>query len=599
MKKIRSLALVSIILLIVTAMSQPLWAEPKYGMAMHGDPALPADFKSLPYTNPQAPQGGVLKQAIFGTYDSLQPYIVRGNPASVIRPYMYESLMGRNWGEAFTLYGLIAETIDVSDDRQVFTFKLRPESKFSDGTPITSADVQFSMETLRDHGRPSYKNNFSKIVKIEIPDAQTITFTQDKGDRELPMIVGLMPILSKAYWQGKDFEASSLIPPISSGPYVVADVKPGESLILKKNPNYWGKDLPINKGMWNFDTLRFDWYKDASSVFEAFKKGDADIRIESEPSRWSTGYDFPAVKNGDVKLETYTAQTPAPAFGFVFNTRRAIFADVKTREALVYVFDFEWANANLFNNMNNRIYGYFSGSALSSLGKPADAAELTVLGEAAKTLRADFLDGSYKLPVTDASGHDRKVLRKATDLLAQAGWKAADGALKNDKGEALAFIITVQNGDQEKLALHYQRSLALIGAKVEVKRVDDTQFKQLQTAYDYDMIPATIYNSLSPGNEQTLYFGSYGREQQGTRNYAGIHDAGVDKAIEAMLQARSKEEFEAAVRAEDRLLTSGFCFVPLSAPNQWVGRWVHIGSMPPDKQPLTGFEATTLWSEAK
>ena len=254
------------------------------------------------------------------------------------------------------------------------------------------------------------------------------------------------------------------MPTIPGGPYALGEVKPGESLSLKKNPNYWGNDLPINKGLWNFDTLRFDWYKDASSVFEAFKKGDADIRIESEPSRWSTGYDFPAVKNGDVKLETYTAKTPAPAYGFVFNTRRAIFGDVKTREALVYVFDFEWANANLFNNLNNRIYGYFSGSALSSLGKAADAAELAAMGDAAKTLRADFLDGTYKLPVTDASGHDRKVLRKAADLLAQAGWKAADGALKNDMGEALALPITVQDGDQETLALHYQRSLAPIGA---------------------------------------------------------------------------------------------------------------------------------------
>ncbi|HEY4995164.1 MAG TPA: extracellular solute-binding protein [Aestuariivirga sp.] len=598
MSKIR-IATVIMSLQLLGYVTCPAWAEPKYAIAMHGDPALPADFKSLPYANADAPQGGVLKQAIFGTFDSLQPYIVKGNPASAIRPYVYESLMGRNWGEAFTLYGLIAQSIDVSDDRQVFTFKLRPEAKFSDGTPITSADVQFSMETLRDHGRPNFKNNFSKIVKIETPDAETITFTQVKGDRELPLIVGLMPILSKTYWQGKDFEASSLSPTVSSGPYVVADVKPGESITLKKDPNYWGKDLPINKGMWNFDTLRFDWYKDASSVFEAFKKGDADIRIESEPTRWSTGYDFPAVKSGQVKLETFTAQTPAPAYGFVFNTRRAIFADVKTREALVYVFDFEWANANLFNGLNTRIYGYYSGSALSSLGRPADAAELTVMGDAAKTLRSDFLDGTYRLPVTDASGHDRKVLRKAADLLAQAGWKVADGVLKNDKGEALAFTITVQDADQEKLALHYQRSLALMGAKVEVKRVDDTQFKQLQTAYDYDMIPVTIYNSLSPGNEQTLYFGSYGREQQGTRNYAGIDDAGVDNTIAAMVQARSKEEFEASVRAEDRLLASGFYFVPLSAPNQWVGRWARIGSMPPDKQPLTGFEATTLWSETK
>jgi len=574
-------------------------ADPKYGMAMHGEPALPADFKSLPYANPDAPQGGALKQAIFGTFDSLQPYIVRGNPASVIRPYVYESLMARNWGEPFTLYGLIAETIDVSDDRQVFTFKLRSEAKFSDGSPITTGDVQFSMETLRDHGRPNFKNNFSKIVKIETPDEHTIKFTQDKGDRELPMIVGLMPIVSKAYWSGKDFEASSMVAGVSSGPYVIADVKPGESLTLKKNPNYWGKSLAFNKGLWNFETLQFDYYKDPSGAFEAFKKGDSDIRIESEPARWSTGYDFPAAKSGDVKLETFVAKTPAPAWGFVFNTRKPNFSDARVREALVYVFDFEWANANLFNNLNSRIYGYYSGSALSSAGKPADTSELAVLGDAAKTLRPDMLDGSYKLPVTDASGHDRKVLRKATDLLAQAGWKVADGGLKNAKGEVLGFTITVQDGDQEKLALHYQRSLALLGIKAEVKRVDDTQFKQLQTTYDYDIIPATIYNSLSPGNEQTLYFGSYGREAQGTRNYAGINEPAVDRAIEAMLRAKSQVDFESAIRAEDRLLAAGFYFVPLSAPKQWVGRWTRIGSNPPDKQPLTGFEATTLWSESK
>lgn len=573
----------------------PATAEPKFAFAMHSEPALAADYKSLPYANRLAPQGGVLKQALFGTFDSLSPYIVRGNPASAIRPYMFESLMGRNWGEAFTLYGLIAQSIDVSDDRQVFTFKLRPEAAFSDGSMITSADVQFSMETLRDHGRPSYKNNFSKIVKIETPDVATITFTQNQGDRELPLIVGLMPILSKAYWQGKDFEASSLDPPISSGPYVVGDVRPGESLTLKKNPNYWGKALAYNQGLWNFEVLKFDWYKDPTGAFEAFKKGDADIRIESEPTRWATGYDFSAVKSGDVKLETYTAGTPAPAYGFVFNTRRGIFSDVRVREALVYAFDFEWANANLYNNLNKRVYGYYSGSSLSSLGKAADAKELAVLEGAVRVLRPEFIDGSFKYPITDGSGHDRKSLRKSVDILALSGWKISDGILKNAAGEALAFTITVQDLDQEKLALHYQRTLALLGIKAQVKRVDDTQFKQLQTTYDFDMIPATIYNSLSPGNEQTLYFGSYGREAQGTRNYAGINDPAVDKAIDSMLKATSQEDFEAAIRAEDRLLVAGFYYVPLTAVNQWVGRWSRIGSNPPDKQPLTGFEATTLW----
>ena len=583
------------VLFFSSALIQSVWAAPKHGIAMHGDPTLAADFKALPYANPEAPQGGILKQAMVGTFDSLNPFIVKGNTATGARTYVFESLMGRNWAEAFSLYGLLAESIDVSDDRQTFTFKIRPEAKFSDGTPLTAADVQFSMETLRDHGRPNYKNNYSKISKVEIVDDRTITFHQEKGDQELPLIMGLMPILPKAAWEGKDFEASSLNAILGSGPYVYGDVKPGESITYKKNPNYWGKNLAYNKGLWNFDTLRFDYYKDGNAAFEAFKKGDADIRQEGDPVLWSTAYNFPAAKDGSVKLETYVGKLPAPAYGFGFNTRKPIFADVRVREALTYAFDFEWANANLFAGLDKRIYGYYSGSMMSSLGKKADDAELAVLGDTAKTLRPDMLDGSYKLPVSDGSGHDRKVLKKAVDLLASAGWKVTDAGLVNDKGEPLAFTITLSSPEQEKIALHYQRTLQLIGVKVEVKKVDDTAFKQQQTTYDYDMIPMSIYNSLSPGNEQTLYFGSSGRETQGTRNYTGIADPAVDHAIDAMLHAKGQAEFEAAVRAEDRLLVSGFYMVPLYVGDQWVGRWARIGSNPPDKQPLPGFEGTTLW----
>ena len=572
-------------------------ADPKPGIAMHGDPALPPDFKSLPYANPDAPQGGTLRQAVVGTFDSLNPFIVKGNPVQGPRTYVFESLMARNWGEAFSLYGLLAESIDVSDDRQTFSFKIRPEAKFSDGTPVTSADVQFSMETLRDHGRPGLRNSYIKVTKIETPDDHTIIFHQDKGDRELPLIVGLMPILPKAQWQGKDFEVSSLDPLVGSGPYLFGDVHPGESITYKRNPDYWGKDLAINKGLWNFDTLRLDYYRDANAAFEAFKKGEADFRQESDPIRWATGYDFPAVQSGDVKKEIYIGKTPAPASGFVFNTRRPIFSDPRVREALVMAFDFEWANANLLNNLDKRIYGYYSGSELSSLGKPADARELTILGDDKAKLRPDMLDGSYRLPVTDGSGHDRKVLRKAVDLLAQAGWKVNGGALTNDKGETFAFTITVTAPDHEKLALNYQRTLQLIGIKVDVKRVDDTQFKSLQTSYDYDMIPATWYNSLSPGNEQTLYFASVGRDTQGTRNYPGIADPLVDRAIDAMVHATTQEDFASSVRLEDRLLVSGFYIVPFFTSDQWVGRWKRVGSNPPDKQPLPGFEATTLWTE--
>jgi peptide/nickel transport system substrate-binding protein len=589
MKKIRTLALATV---LVSLSTLPSFAEPKHGMAMLGDPALPADFKHLPYTNPDAPQGGILKQAVTGTFDSVNPFIIKGNAATGARTLVFESMMGRSGAEPFSLYGLLAQSTDVTDDRQTFTFKLRPEAKFSDGTPVTSADVVFSMETLRDKGRPNYKNNYSKLSKVETPDEHTIIFHQEKGDRELPMIIGLMPIISKKSWDGKTFDESSLSPIIGSGPYVFGDVKPGEMVSYKKNPDYWGKNLPINKGLWNFDTFRFDYYRDANAAFEAFKKGDADIRTESDPGRWNTGYKFPAVTEGKVILEKVEQKTPAPASGFAFNTRRKIFADAKVREALMMAFDFEWANANLFGNAYGRTYGYYSGSELSSLGKPADAAELAVLGNA-NGLRADMLDGTYKLPVSDASGRDRKILRKAVEMLGTAGWTIKDQGLVNAAGENFAFTISIQNPDQEKIALHYQRTLQQIGIKAEIRSVDAAQFTALQKTYDYDMIPVTWFNSLSPGNEQTLYFGSYGKTTEGTRNYPGIADPAVDHAIESMLKSKTRDEFVAAVHAEDRLLVSGFYIIPFYNSPQWVARWSTIGQ--PDQQPLTGFETTTLW----
>ena len=587
MKKIRSLPLA---LVFTSLFAISCYAEPKHGIAMLGDPALPADFKNLPYVNPDAPHGGTLKQAVTGTYDSINPFIIKGIAATGPRTFVFESLMGRNGAEAFTEYGLLAASIDTSEDRQTFTFKIRPEAKFSDGSMVTAADVQFSLETLRDHGRPNFKNNFSKITKIETPDDHTITFLQDKGDRELPMIIGLMPILSKKSWDGKNFEETTLSPIIGSGPYVFGEIKPGEMISYKKNPDYWGKNLAFNKGLWNFDQFRFDYFRDANAAFEAFKKGDADVRTEGDPIRWTTGYKFPAVSEGKVLLETYNAKTPAATTGFAFNTRRKIFEDVKVREALTYAFDFEWANANLFSNAYARTYGYYSGSELSSKGKPANAAEMALIGNG---LRADFVDGTYALPVSDGSGRDRKLLRKAVDLLGQAGWTVKDTGLVNGAGEQFAFTLIVQNPDQEKIALHYQRTLQQIGIKVEIRTVDAAQFTNLQKTYDYDMIPMALYNSLSPGNEQTLYFGSYGKTTDGTRNYPGIADPRVDAAIEAMLKSKTREEFVSAIHAEDRLLVSGFYIVPFYSAPQWVAHWNSIGV--PSSQPLPGFETTTLW----
>ena len=588
---IRDYAFIAAVL-VSAAISLPATAQPQHGFAMQGQPALPAGFSNLPYVNPDAPQGGVLRQAIAGSFDSLNPFIVKGNAATGIRTYMVESLMGRNWDEPFSLYGLLAESIDVSDDRQTFTFKIRPEAKFSDGSSVTSADVVFSMETLRDKGRSNFKNNYGKIKTVQTPDERTVIFNQEAGDRELPLIIGLMPIISKKNWEGRVFDEVTRENFVGSGPYVLSEVRADQSVIYKKNPDYWGNKLAINKGLWNFETVRFDYYRDANSAFEAFKKGEADVRTEGDPVRWTSNYDFPAVKDGKITLEKVAQRTPAPATGFAFNTRRKVFEDVKVREALAMAFDFEWANANLFGNAFVRTYGYFSGSPLSSQGKKVDVAELAIIGN--DGLRADYLDGSYQMPVTDGTGRDRKVLRKVVGLLEEAGWSIQEDKLLNAAGEAMLFTITLQSADQEKMAQHFQRTLEQIGIKVEVRLVDATQFTAVQKAYDYDMIPVQWFNSLSPGNEQKLYFGSAGKTTEGTRNYPGIADAKVDAAIEAMLTAKTREEFESAVRAEDRLLVAGHYIVPFyNAGGQWIARWNYIGR--PESQPLPGFEATTLW----
>jgi peptide/nickel transport system substrate-binding protein len=459
---------------------------------------------------------------------------------------------------------------------------------------VTAQDVVFTLETLRDKGRPGFKNSYSKITRMETPDTRTIIFTQASGDRELPLIIGVMPILSKAYWEGKDFTATTLDSIVGSGPYVIGPVKVGESITYVKDPDYWGKDLPLQRGLWNFAEVRFDYYRDANASFEAFKSGMADVRVESDPTRWATAYDFPAVKDGKVTLEKIEQRSPAPASGFGFNTRRKLFEDVRVREALVMAFDFEWANANLFSGAYRRTYGYYSGSELSSKGVAADDREKAVLGDAQKTLRGDFLDGSYQLPVTDGSGRDRKILRQAVGLLAEAGWTITDQGLTNAAGEPFAFTISIVSKDQERIALHYQRTLRSIGIQTDVRIVDSAQFNRMQRSYDFDMIPVTWFNSLSPGNEQMSYFGSDGRTVEGTRNYPGIADPAVDRAIKAMLTATTREDFVAAVRAEDRLLSSGFYIVPFfNAGGQWVARWNHIGR--PEQQPLAGFEATTLW----
>ena len=562
---------------------------------MHGEPALPADFAHLPYADPSAPQGGILREATAGSFDNVNPFIVKGEKALSVSSYVFESMMGRNYAEPFSIYGLLAESIDVTSDRSRMTFVLRPEARFSDGTPVTAADVVFSLDTLRDHGLPRFKTYYSKIKKIETPDQRTIIMMQDEGDRELPLIMGLMPILPKHYWEGRNFEASTLDPIMGSGPYVLSEIRPGERISYKKNPDYWGKALPFNRGLWNFDELRIDYFRDSNSAFEAFKKHLVDIRAETDPGRWSQAYDFPAAKDGEVVHEQIDQKTPAPAAGFAFNTRRPLFADPLVRRALVEAFDFEWLNANIFSGLYRRTQGYYAGSELSYLHHPADARELTLLGADAKRIDTHILDGSYEVPKSDGSGRDRQMLRRAVSLLREAGWEIRGERLINGKtGENFAFTITCLSKEQEKVALHYQRTLSQIGIEVKIRVVDSAQFQRILDTYDFDMVPVMWYNSLSPGNEQDFYYGSAGRTIPGTRNYPGIDDPAVDRMIKGLLTATSRDDFVAAVRALDRLLVNGFYIVPFyNSGGQWVARWTNIGR--PDQQPLSGFEDSTLW----
>ncbi|MFO0992616.1 MAG: extracellular solute-binding protein, partial [Hyphomicrobiales bacterium] len=530
-----------------------------------------------------------------GSFDSLNPFIVMGQKPYGTGTYVVESLLGRNWAEPFSLYGLLAESIDVSDDRQTVTFRLRPEAKFSDGTPVTAEDVVFSLETLRDKGLPRFKTYYSKVKSIETPDARTIVMKQDSGDRELPLLLGLMPIIPKHYWKDRKFDATSLDPFIGSGPYTFGEIKPGESIVYRKNPDYWGKNLPFNRGLWNFDGIRIDYFRDSNAAFEAFKKGLADFRVEVDPVRWSSGYDFPAAKSGEVVRESIAQKTPAPTSGLAFNTRHPVFADPRVREALIAAFDFEWANANLFSNLYKRTYGYYSGSELSSRGVAADARELALLGEAAKKIPPAMLDGTYQLPQTDGSGRDRKSLRKVVDLLKEAGYEIKNQSLVNVKtGEPVTFTISVASKEQEKIALHYQRTLRQIGIDARVRLVDAAQFSRVLQEYDFDMAPVSWYNSLSPGNEQSFYYGSGAAKTPGTRNYPGIADPDVDRMIDALTEAKTREDLVTAVHALDRLLVAGFYIVPLyDAGGQWVARWKAVEH--PEEQPLPGFEASALW----
>jgi peptide/nickel transport system substrate-binding protein len=579
-------------------------AAESHALAMHGAPALPAGFTHMPYANPDAPKGGRLVEGVLGTFDSLNPLIVRGVAVQQVRglPFerglVLESLLVRSNDEPFTLYGLLAKSVETDDDRSYVTFHLDPKARFSDGQPVLADDVLFSWALLRDKGRPNHRQYYSKVAKAEAPDPLTVRF--DFGgvpDRELPLILGLMPILARHAVNVATFEETSMTAPMGSGPYRVAAVRPGASVTFVRNPDYWGRDLPVNRGLWNFDEVRLEYYREANGEFEAFKRSLYDFRVETEPLRWHDGYDFAAARNGEVIRETARISMPQPSQFLVFNTRRPIFSDIRVRQALTLLFDFEWINRNYFFGLYTRSAGFFAGSELSAYARPADERERELLKPFTEHIRPDILDGSYRLPVTDGSGRDRTTLRSALKLLSEAGYEL-DGTVLRQQATKIpyTFEILVTTRDQERIALAYQRDLKRAGIEASVRAVDPVQFDQRRLGYEFDMLQNRWDQSLSPGNEQSFYFGSQAADVPGTRNYMGAKEPAIDALIAVLLEARERAAFVSAVRALDRALMSGFYAIPVfNMQEQWIARWNRIER--PVATALTGYLPETWWQK--
>jgi peptide/nickel transport system substrate-binding protein len=533
---------------------------------MYGEPALPPDFVSLPYANPDAPQGGTIVFGEVGGFDSLNPYILAGRAPAGIQVHVFESLMGRNWDEPFSLYGLLAESIETAPDRSWVEFTLRREARFSDGTPVTVEDVIWSMETLATEGLPRYRNAWDKVETVEATGERSVRFTFNAIDRELPLIMGLRPVLKKADWEGIPFAASSLRVPTGSGPYTIGTFEPGRAIDLVRDPDYWGADLPYNRGLHNFDTIRFEYFVDAGVLFQAFTAGELSVYRELDAARWASGYTFPAIASGAIVRAEIPHGRPSGMEGFVFNTRREIFADWRARDALLHAFNFEFVNQTLNQGVFPRRTSYFANSALAMEQGPAGPEVRALLEPFADTLLPGTLE-AYALPVSDGSQRNRSNLRTATRLLKEAGWTNQGGRLVNAAGEPFAFEILLASGQGEAVSNLFADALRQLGITASLRIVDQAQYNARRAEYDYDMIVNAWSMSLSPGNEQYLYWGRDGVATPGTRNYPGIDSPAAEAMIGAILAAETTEEVTAATRALDRVLTAGRYVIPFWFPD--------------------------------
>jgi microcin C transport system substrate-binding protein len=564
-----------------------------YGVSLLGAPSLPADFKFFPFVNPDAPKGGDISLSAIGTFDSFNPFIVRGTPASdVFR--VWDTLTKANADEAETEYGLLAQVIELPADGMGVAFELRPEAKFNDGSPVTAEDVAWTFETLREKGRPFYRQYYADVTSVTVEGPHRVVFHFKSAlNRELPLILGQMAVLPKHWWVGRDFDKPLTDPPLGSGPYRIGHFEFGRSLSLDRVPDVWSKDLPVMRGLANFNTRRTEYFRDGTVALEAFKAGQIDFREENIAKQWATAYDFPAVQKGLVKKELLKHHLPTGMQGFGMNTRRQLFKDVRVRHALALVFDFEWANANLFYGSYTRTKSYFSNSDLASSGIP-EGAELALLNKYRDQLPPDLFTKPFQLPVTDASGSNREELRGALALLEQAGWKVQDRKLVDADGQPFSFEILLDQPTFERVALPYVQWLSRLGVEARVRTVDPAQFQRLIDTYDYDMIVVAIDQSESPGNEQAGYWGCDSVKPEGGYNLMGVCSAVIDDLVHQVVSAPDREHLVTASHALDRVLLSGWYVVP-----HWylqsvrVAYWDRFGR--PDKPVRTGLALDSWW----
>jgi microcin C transport system substrate-binding protein len=535
-------------------------------IAMHGNPKYSTTFKNFDYVNPNAPKGGNVVLSSIGTFDSLNPFILKGNPADGIM-MLFDTLTKQSSDEAFSGYGLLAEKITVAKDRSWVEFTLRPEARFFDGSPVTADDVLFTFDTLKAKGQPFYRSYYSAVTKAEKTGALSVKFSfNDANNRELPLIMGQMPVLSKNYYKTVSFEKTSLEPPMGSGAYKVADVKAGRSITYKRNDKYWAANLPVNKGYNNFETIRYDYYRDATVALEAFKAGAYDFRLENIAKNWATAYNFPAVQNQQVLRAEIPNQIPSGMQGFVFNLRKPLFQDIRVREALNYAFDFEWMNKNLFYSTYKRNNSYFTNSDLASVGIPTGK-ELEILTPFKDKLPQMLFEQPFKLPMNDTPNSLRYNLRKAQTLLEQAGWTIKDGVLVDKAGKPFTFEILLDNPAFERVAAPFIQNLQRLGIKATMRVIDAAQFATRIKSFQYEMTLASFGQSLSPGNEQRSYWASAEADVNGSRNVAGIKNPIVDALVTRIIAATDRDDLIAATKALDRVLLWNHYIIP-----QW-----HLG----------------------